>query len=71
MTRFLRYALEHERKLRAMFLMDGAIVQRTVSVLAYDGQTVTLRIGAKKAPVTLPLGDLLAVDYTRGDHGED
>lgn len=71
MTRFLRYALEHERKLRAVFLMDGAIVQKTVSVLAYDGQTVTLRIGARKTPVTLPLGDLLAVDYARGDHGED
>ena len=47
------------------------MVQKTVRVLAFDGETVTLRAGAKGAPFTLPAGDLLGCDYARGDHGED
>jgi len=68
--RFLRYAMEHERKIRAVFLLDGTMLQKTVSVLAYDEESVTLRIGAKKT-FTIPLADLLSCDYARGDHGED
>ena len=71
MTRFLRYAVEHERKIRAVFLMDGAMVQKTVQVLDYSGESVTLRIGSKKTPVILPMADLLSCDYARGDHGEE
>jgi len=69
--RFLRYSVEHERKIRAVFLLEGAMVQRTVQVVSYDDETVTLRIGPKKTPVTLPLADLLSCDYARGDHGEE
>ena len=71
MIRFLRYALERDRKLRMMLTLDGRIVQRTVRVLTYDGESVTLMIGARKAPVTIPLADVLACDYARGDHGEE
>lgn len=71
MKRFLRYAVEHERKLRAVFLLDGAMVQKTVSVVGYDDETVTLRIGGRKAPITLPMADMLSCDYARGDHGEE
>ena len=71
MTRFLRYAIEHDRKIRAVFLMDGQMLQKTVSVVAYDDQTVTIRIGSKKTPVVLPMADLLSCDYARGDHGEE
>ena len=51
--------------------MDGTLMQKTVEVLAYDEQTVTLRIGQKKTPAVLPIGDLLGCDYARGDHGEE
>ena len=71
MTHFLRYAVEHGRKIRAVFLLNGEMLQKTVEVLAYDESTVTLRIGQKKTPVTLPLGDMLSCDYARGDHGEE
>lgn len=71
MKRFLRYALEHERKIRAVLMLNGEMVQKTVWVLAFDEQTATLRIGAKKTPVVLPLSDVLSCDYARGDHGED
>ena len=70
MIRFLRYAVEHERKIRAVFLLDGAMMQKTVSVMEYDENTVTLRIGSKKT-FTIPLDDLLSCDYARGDHGEE
>ena len=71
MTRFLRYALEHGRKIRAVFLLEGQMVQKTIRVLSYDDSSVTLCIGQRKTPVTLPMGDLLSCDYARGDHGED
>ena len=71
MTRFLRYAMEHDRKIRAVFLWDGTMVQKTVSVLGYDENSVIFRIGSKKTPVMIPLTDLLGCDYARGDHGEE
>ena len=71
MTRFLRYAVEHGRKIRAVFLLEGQMVQKTVSVVAYSEETVSFRIGSKKTPVVLPMSDLLSCDYARGDHGEE
>jgi len=70
-TRFLRYAVEHDRKIRAVFLLDGQMLQKTVSIVEYSEETVTIRIGSKKTPVVLPMGDLLSCDYARGDHGEE
>lgn len=70
MTRFLRYAVEHERKIRAVYLLDGQMLQKTVAVLSYDENEVTLQAGKKK-PFTLPIHDLLSCDYARGDHGEE
>ncbi len=71
MIRFLRYAVEHGRKIRAVFLLDGQMLQKTVSVVDYNEETVTIRIGSKKTPVVLPIADLLSCDYARGDHGEE
>ena len=71
MTRFLRYAMEHDRKIRAEFLLNGELVQKTVSVVSYSEEPVSLRIGSKKTPVVLPMADLLGCDYARGDHGEE
>ena len=71
MLRFLRYAVEHDRKIRAVFLLDGQMLQKTVSIVEYSEDTVTIRIGSKKTPVVLPMSDLLSCDYARGDHGEE
>ena len=71
MLRFLRYAVEHGRKIRAVFLLEGQMVQKTVSVVDYNPETVTLRIGSKKTPVVLSMTDLFSCDYARGDHGEE
>lgn len=71
MTRFLRYSLEHGRKIRAVMTLDGQLAQRTVLVVSYDDDTVTLKIGRSVRPVTIPLTDILGCDYARGDYGED
>ena len=70
MIRFLRYAVEHDRKIRAVFLLDGSMVQKTVAVVSYTEESAVLRIGARKT-VNIPLSDLFSCDYARGDHGED
>ena len=71
MERFLRYSMEKERKIRAVLTLDGALTQKTVTVLSVQGDTVTLIIGAKKKPVTVAMQEILSCDYARGDHGED
>ena len=71
MERFLRYGLEKGRKIRAVLLLNGEMLQKPVTVLALDGETVTLRLTANGPPVTVPLADILSCDYARGDHGED
>lgn len=71
MNRFLRYSLQNARKIRVMLLLNGVIVQKNAVVLALDDQTVTLRLGAGKTPVTVALADILGCAYARGDHGEE
>ena len=70
---FIRYSLSKQRKIRAMLLLDGQLVQKNVTVLALDetAALATLKISAKKTPVTVPLADILSCDYARGDHGEE
>lgn len=69
MMRFLRYSMEHERKIRALMMLEGRLAQKTVLVVSYTDDQVTLLIGRKQ--LTLPLGDILSCDYARGDHGEE
>lgn len=71
MKRFLRYAMERDKKLRAVYLREGAITQKTVSVVDWNEETVTLRTGSRGKSFTIPMADLLSCDYARGDHGED
>ena len=71
MERFLRYSLAHGRKIRVMLLWEGALAQRTVTVLALEPECVTLREGTRKPPFTVAWGDILSCAYARGDHGEE
>ena len=68
--RFLRYAAEHGGKLRAVYVLDGAIVQGTIKVTDFTGEKVTFTKGNSKKEITLDIHDLLSCDYPRGDHGE-
>ncbi|MBR4068474.1 MAG: hypothetical protein IKK08_07610 [Clostridia bacterium] len=71
MKRFLRYSLEHGRKIRAVLLLDGQMVQRNLLVLEEQEQCITALVGSSKKPRTIPLEDILSCDYARGDHGEE
>ena len=72
MERMLRFSFDHARVIRLMYFDENnKLRQVNATVIAYDEETVTLRIGSKKTPVVLPLSDLLSCDYARGDHGEE
>ena len=71
MNRFLRYSQEKGKKIRVMLLQNGKLAQKTALVVSYDDANVTLRLGQRKEPVTLPLASVLSCDYARGDSGED
>ncbi len=68
---FLRYSLEKQRRIRVMLMVDGKLTQQNVTVLALEGAQALVRLGTKKAPVAVPLADILSCDYARGDHGEE
>lgn len=69
--RFLRYALEKERPIRAVWVSETGIRQKTVRVLNVNAGQVTLRQGAKGKPFQVALSDVLACDYARGDDGDE
>ncbi|MBE5814573.1 MAG: hypothetical protein E7320_05105 [Clostridiales bacterium] len=71
MKRFLQYSLEHGRKIRAVLMLDGQMVQRTLLVLEESGTEITALVGSGKRPRSIPLEDILSCDYARGDHGEE
>lgn len=71
MIRFLRYSLEKKRRIRAVVLLEDKMLQQPVTVLALSDNSVTMQIGRRKAPDTLPLSDILSCDYARGDDGSD
>ena len=71
MKRFLRYSLEHGRKSRAVLLLDGQMVQRTLLVLEETESGITALIGSGKKPKPIAYEDILSCDYARGDHGEE
>ena len=68
--RFLRYSLEHGRKIRAVLMLEGAICQKTVQVTALEPDAALLRFGARRTPTRVLKADILSCDYARGDHGE-
>lgn len=71
MIRFLRYSLEHGRRIRAMLMVDGKLRQQPVTVVNLTETEATLLIGQRKNPETIAIADILSCDYARGDKGED
>lgn len=71
MMRFLRYSQEKGRRIRAMLMVEGKLMQQPVTVLEYSETEATLMVGQRKKPITLPIADILSCDYARGDNGED
>ena len=71
MKRFLQYSLEHERRIKVVIWEDNKLTQMNLTVVAMDDETFTYVSSRQKKPRTLPLGDLMAAAYARGDSGEN
>ena len=71
MERFLRYSLEHGRKIRLVLTLENKLQQRNALVTALDNTGATLLFGGQKTSVRVPYDAILSCDYARGDHGEE
>ena len=67
---YLRYAVDKHKKLRAVWLSEGSILQKTVAVVGYDAHEAVFALAGRKLPLTVPREDILSLGYARGDSGE-
>lgn len=71
MDRLLRFSLEHERVIRLMLMDDlGNLSQVNARILHYDADTVDFVTTRSPRTVTVPRGDILAIDFRKGDDGQ-
>ena len=71
MERLLRFSLEHERIIRLMLMDDlGNLSQVNARILHYDADTVDFVTTRSPRTVTVPRGDILAIDFRKGDDGQ-
>ena len=71
MTRFLRYSLENQKKIRAVLTDEQGIISYIhLTVTELNDSSFTYVASKHKNGKTLPLSMLLSADYARGDNGE-
>ena len=70
MERLLRYSHEHDRVIRMMILQEGVLSQVNARVIAYDGEKVEFITTRSPRTQTVARGDILAVDFRKGDDGQ-
>lgn len=71
MERLLRFSLEHERVIRLMLMDENArLSQVNARILRYDADTVDFVTTRSPRTVTVPRGDILAIDFRKGDDGQ-
>ena len=70
--RFLTYSLENGRRISAVLMTDGAMVNKNLLVTAIDadGQGFTARLPGRKRDTHFTMDDVLTCAYARGDQGE-
>ena len=68
--RFLRYSMEHGRKITLIAADVRGIRRLNVTVAAVDESTVTYISGRAGKPRTLARADILSAAYARGDDGD-
>ena len=71
MNRFLRYSLDHGRRIKAVLDVEGKILQTNITVTALDEDGFLVVSAQWKKPRKLPYESLLAASYARGDQGEE
>lgn len=70
MEEFLRYSLARGRRVKAILLLEGRMVQQNIAVIRYTDTELTYTSAKQKTPRTLPMSSLLSLGYARGDTGE-
>lgn len=66
---FLRYSQTHGRAICVIFMKEGVMSARTITVLSFDDSVITYRAGARGKPQQMDRADLLSASYARGDQG--
>ena len=69
---FLKYSVKNGCKIAVLFLKDGKMERKNLTVLSVDADAGTfLAVPAgRKKEVRFSLEEVLTCDYARGDHGE-
>ncbi len=70
MEEFLRYSMAHGRRIKAILLVDGQMMQQNIIIVRYTDEEFSYTSSKQKKPHTLPRGSLLSAGYARGDTGE-
>ncbi len=70
MEEFLRYSMAYGRRVRAILMLEGRMVQQNIVVIRYTDAELTYTSARQKTPRTVPMGSLLSLGYARGDTGE-
>ena len=67
MERLLRFAVEHDRVIRLMFMRDGRLFQVNAHIVSYDDKQVSFVTTRSPRTQVISREELLAVDFRRGD----
>jgi len=70
--RFLKYSLEREKKISAVWMEEGKMIKKNLQVVSIDanGQGFFARLPGRKKEIYFLMSDLLTCAYARGDQGE-
>ncbi len=68
--RFLTYSLQHNKKVKAMWLEGDKIKQGNITVKKIDGDIIYCALSKSKALKAIDKRQLLSLGYARGDSGE-
>ena len=68
--RFLLYSLRHNRPVKVLTQQDEALRYVTMTVIAMDNCRITYMTAQRKTPLTMPIQNILAASYARGDDGD-
>ena len=68
--RFLRYSLEHGRKITLILNDEQGMRRINTTVIAMDENSVTCVSGSKGKPKVLKKASILSAYYARGDEGD-
>ena len=66
MERLLRFAVEHDRVIRLMFMRDGRLFQVNAHIVSYDDKQVSFVTTRSPRTQVISREELLAVDFRRG-----